>query len=190
MNKIYCFVDETGQDTVGKLFIVVIVVIRNLFIDEIRQGLSNIENITGKHKSKWGKTKHEIRSRYIKSTLKLIKKSGHVYYASFFQTKEYVALTAFALAQAISIHSDKLPTESTIIIDGLKSAEQTKVSKLMKIFNIKYAKIRGARDESEPVLRLADSIAGLVRDAEEKNDFFEKLLLSMKVHEVISEIQK
>ena len=190
MNKIYCFVDETGQDSAGKLFIVIIVVIKNLFIDEIREGLSEIEKVTGKRKSKWGKAKHEIRSRYIKSAIKLIKKSGHAYYASFFQTKEYVALTAFALAQAILMYSDKLPTESTIIIDGLKSAEQIKVSRLMKIFNIKYEKIRGARDESEPVLRLADSIAGLVRDAEEKNDFSQKLLLSMKSHEVISKIQK
>lgn len=190
MNKIYCFVDETGQDSAGKLFIVVIVVIRNSFVDETRQNLLSIEGITGKHKSKWGKVKHEIRSKYLKLAIKLIKKSGHVYYASFFQTKEYVALTAFALAQAILIFSDKLPTESTIVIDGLKSAEQSKVSRVMKIFNIKYAKIRGSRDESEPVLRLADSIAGLVRDAEEKNDISKKLLLTMKTHEIISEIQK
>ncbi|MDP1743334.1 MAG: DUF3800 domain-containing protein [Candidatus Amesbacteria bacterium] len=190
MNKIYCFVDETGQDTAGRLFIVVIIVIKNLFIDEIREGLSEIEKITGKHKSKWGKAKHEIRSRYIKSTIKLIKKSGHVYYASFFQTKEYVALTAFTLAQAILMYSDKLPMESTIIIDGLKSSEQEKVSRLMKIFNIKYAKIRGARDESEPVLRLADSIAGLVRDAEEKNDVSQKLLSLIKSYDVITKIQK
>lgn len=29
MKKLYCYVDETGQDTEGKLFIVVVIIVEN-----------------------------------------------------------------------------------------------------------------------------------------------------------------
>src|SRR3989339_82060 len=61
--KIYCYVDESGQDTKGELFIVAIVVVgrdRQLLRDYLR----NIEKLTNK-KRKWSKTSKKVKEEYL-----------------------------------------------------------------------------------------------------------------------------
>mgnify|MGYP001561723993 CR=1 FL=1 len=56
-NKLYCYVDENGQDTKGKIFIVSVVVTtkeRN----ELLILCEHLEKITGKRKDKWRQAKH------------------------------------------------------------------------------------------------------------------------------------
>lgn len=79
----------------------------------------------------------------------------------------FFALTASTLAQAILSYG-KDDTESSIIIDGLKKGEERKIMAVIKNFQIKYSKIKGLNDKSEPFLRLADAVAGLARDADEE----------------------
>ena len=55
IQKLYCYIDETGQDTLGELFIVAIVVTDERQ-RELEKSLEAIEASTGK-KTKWMKTR-------------------------------------------------------------------------------------------------------------------------------------
>lgn len=189
MNKIYCYADESGQDTGGKSFFVAVIIIQKDFQEEIIAKLLEAETISRKRKRKWGEINKEIRTVFLEKLAKIIKNKGHIYYAVFHQTKEFIALTAFTIAQSILIFGAK-DTESTIIIDGLKETEKGKILEIIKNFQIHYNKIRGLNDKSDPVLRLADSIAGLVRDVDEKQENAGKLLDSLAQRQIISQIQK
>ena len=50
--KLYCYVDETGQDTFGQLFLVS-VVITGSERDDLRRQLRKIEKESGKKQKKW-----------------------------------------------------------------------------------------------------------------------------------------
>lgn len=54
MQKLYCYVDESGQDTRGALFVVALVITGEAR-EQVRTALQQIEERTGKHK-KWKKT--------------------------------------------------------------------------------------------------------------------------------------
>lgn len=52
MPKFYCYVDETGQDTKGDLFIVTIVILE-MNRSEIQLYYEDLENQTGKGNKEW-----------------------------------------------------------------------------------------------------------------------------------------
>jgi hypothetical protein len=64
MQKLYCYVDETGQDTEGRLFVVAVVVI-GLEKDRLLQLCEDMESISGKGKFKWGKAGYRQRMVYL-----------------------------------------------------------------------------------------------------------------------------
>lgn len=167
VNKIYCYADESGQDTGGKSFFVAVVIINKEFQGKTSSDLIEIEKISKKGLQKWGRTPFQSREKYLLSVAKCIKNCGRIYYAIYHNTKEYIALTASTIAQAILSYS-KDDTESSIIIDGLKKGEERKIMTVIKNFRIKYSNIKGLNDRSEPFLRLADAVAGLARDADEE----------------------
>jgi hypothetical protein len=66
-HKLYCYVDETGQDTLGKMFIVSVVVTDGRR-DELERFIEKLEKDTGK-KTKWVKTKPSIQQAFIEGLL-------------------------------------------------------------------------------------------------------------------------
>jgi hypothetical protein len=68
MTKLYCYVDETGQDTQGALF-VVSVVLADQERDRALQLCEAIEQSSGKGRVKWIKTDYERRLSYIRQIL-------------------------------------------------------------------------------------------------------------------------
>jgi hypothetical protein len=190
MQRVYCFVDESGQDTLGKSFYIAVVIINNEFVEIVRSNLQMIEGLTGKGSSKWRKGNVNIRKEYLLKARELIRSKGKVYFSVFHNTKEYVSLTSVTLIQAISYYSDITEIEASIIIDGLNEREADKVLRLLKAIHIRYKKIRGMKDESEPILRFADSIAWLVRDADEGQEYAKDLVTGFKKKGVLFETKK
>lgn len=66
--KFYCYVDETGQDTRGELFIVTVVV-ADQERDQLRQACEEIERDSRKGRRKWVKTKYNRRLAYIQQVV-------------------------------------------------------------------------------------------------------------------------
>lgn len=63
--KLYCYVDENGQDTKGDIFIVSVVV-TGKERDELLTLCEEIEQKSGKGKFKWGKAERKLRLEFIK----------------------------------------------------------------------------------------------------------------------------
>lgn len=169
--KIYCYVDETGQDTCGKLFIVVSIVIEKEK-EILSEDLEKIEIQSGKYLRKWIKTDKIIREKYLNAVLSLNKIKNKVYFQMFKETKSYQDLMILVIAKSINRYVEQQEIrqyQATIIIDGLKKTETRKVSKALRDLGTKVHKVRGIKDESDPIIRLADALAGMVRKSKQNN---------------------
>lgn len=100
MQKLYCYVDETGQDTEGAMFLVSIVL-----TDAERERLARlfleIEEKSSKGLSKWHKTHLEAKIEYLRRIFSETAFSRSFFYAVYRNTKEYLDLTILATAKAI-----------------------------------------------------------------------------------------
>jgi len=94
VKKLYCYVDETGQDTQGKLFVVSVVVSSNER-DELLKLCEEIEKESGKGKFKWGKAEKKLRLDYLKRIFKTKIFKGKLRYSVFRDTKDYDYRSSF-----------------------------------------------------------------------------------------------
>ncbi|MEK9143342.1 MAG: DUF3800 domain-containing protein [Patescibacteria group bacterium] len=168
--KLYCFVDETGQDTKGTFFLVVVVLKDSKTLDQLEQRLIAAEEFSGKRKQKWNKSHHAAKQQYLNALTheKTLKES--IYYSQYRETKAYVLFTALTIAKAVLAQRNNDYTV-TVIIDGLNDKERDLVRTELKKLDIKYRKIRGMGDEQSAFLRLADAMAGFLRDSIEGESY-------------------
>lgn len=186
VDKLYCFVDETGQDTKGKYFLVAIVIQSKTNISSAEQKLLEAEKKSKKNKLKWTKTPFEARESYLNKLISIKELKGAIYYSSYQETKEYIHLTAHTIAKAI-LTKEKDDFKVTIIIDGLNKKETFAVSRELKKLKIRYERIRGMKDEQNVFLRLADAVAGFIRDFEEKQLYTKSLYRKLREADCIIE---
>lgn len=157
MQKLYCYVDETGQDTEGDFFLVVVLVTSKETTSQLEAQLEHIETQSGKRKLKWHKTRPERREAYLRRVAQLDALQESIFYGSFSDTTDYLTCTAEVLISSIQTKATP-PYQATIVIDALKDAEQTKIRQRMKQSRISYRSIRGLRDESSALIRLCDGV--------------------------------
>ncbi len=172
--KLYCYTDETGQDTARRFFLVSVVLIDSAKKDELEAQLEEIERKTGKNKKKWAKEELSIRIQYIKEIAKIKSLQYSLYYSVYFETKEYIHLTTLSIAKAV-LSKNMDDYAATIVIDGLTKKDTEKVKKDLKSLKIRYDAIRGMKDEQSAFLRLADGMAGFMRDYIEKKPYADEL---------------
>lgn len=161
--KLYCYVDETGQDTQGRFFLVAIVITgeeREHLIEE----LEKIEKETKKGISKWKKTSPERRAAYLEKILESSLFTNKITYASFSGRKDYQELTIIATSKAIISAAPLNNYEASVYVDGLSRTDRFVVGAGLRHRHVKVKRVRGLTDESNALIRLADAIAGFVRD--------------------------
>ncbi|MFA7209065.1 MAG: DUF3800 domain-containing protein [Parcubacteria group bacterium] len=186
--KLYAYVDESGQDTKGLIFVVSILVLENE-IGAVCDGLEKIEIKSGKKNTKWNKSHHEFRKAYIKGILKLEYLKGRIFFEIFSDTKKYIELTSFATAKAILKKSGKEDYKVTIFVDGFKKKEIEIFSRGLRDLKIRTRKIRGVKkDENNSFIRLVDAICGLVRDSEDGNEWAVKAMVKLIKGKCVSEL--
>jgi len=165
MQKLYCYVDETGQDTQGTIFIVSIVIVDEER-DELLKLCEQVEIISGKRKDKWGAAQHERRMRYLRHILADDRFIGKMRYSMFRHTREYDASTIEGIAKAVLWNNSAKNFTSLIYVDGLSKTKRRQYAVALRRYGIHTRKVMGvAKDESNALTRLADSIAGFVGDA-------------------------
>lgn len=166
--KLYCYVDETGQDTKGKLFLVAIV------LKEIGQ----LEILDMKLQ--------KIKRKYLEGLLQIKELKNSMFYSIYENTKEYTSLTSFTVAKAV-LSGNRENYTVTVIIDGLNDKERDVVRTGLKKLKIKYNKIRGMRDEQNIFLRLSDAMAGFLREVYEKHEYAVEFMKRFKDGKVVTE---
>lgn len=185
--KLYCYVDETGQDTQGKIFLVAVVLKEITNLESLELKLEKIELRTGKKQSKWKKTSKNIKKKYLAELLKIKELKNSVFYSIYEDIKEYSHLTSFTIAKAVLAKATKNYTV-TVIIDGLNDREREIVRSELKKLKIRYNKIRGLKDEQNIFLRLSDAMAGFLREVYEKEQYSLNFMRVFKVEGIVSEV--
>ncbi len=184
--KLYCFVDESGQDTKGELFLVAVILHDTKDFSELENKLESMEGKTGKNKLKWKKTSKDIKRRYLEELINIKELKGSIFYSTYNWTKEYSKLTSLTIAKAI-LAKNYTDYEVSIVIDGLNDKERDIVRSELKGLKIKYRKIRGMKDEQSVFLRLADTMAGFLRDATEKQAYTKTFMKNLLEKNIVKE---
>ena len=162
MQKLYCYVDESGQDTEGRLFLVSVVVLAQER-EELEKELTAIEEQSRKGLRKWFHTRKKTREAYISQVVASKLFQGNIFYAKYEESKTYFDLTILTTAKAIFQKAEE-PYEATVLVDGLKRAERHRFGAGLRRLNVRVRKVRGVRDQGDVFIRLADAVAGFVRD--------------------------
>lgn len=173
MQKLYCYVDESGQDTEGRMFIVSIVIVeenRELLLEK----LEAIEAQSRKGQRKWFHTNKERRERYIRLLLESKFLKDCISYSCFKDTKAYIDLTILTTAKAI-LNRAHGPYQATVWVDGLGTTERHRFAAGLRKLKVVTRKVSGVREQSDAFIRLADAIAGFVRDAIEGDPTMKEL---------------
>ena len=82
MQHLYCYVDETGQDTKGRIFLVAVVIAEGGARAELEGQLLAIEEESVKRRTKWQRATFERRLAYLQSILRLEGLQGGLFYAT------------------------------------------------------------------------------------------------------------
>lgn len=186
--RLYCYADETGPDTKGEFFLVSVVALEGELREAAEASLERIETRTKKYNRKWGGTKHDIRIDYLRDILQVKKLRGSLFYATYRGQTNYIPLIAQTIIRVILLKAYG-NYQATIIIDGINEAEQKLVSRLLKESHIRYKNVRGPKDESTALLRLADAMAGFLRDYHERKHYTDKLYRAFRRQEFLREMK-
>jgi len=172
--KIYCYVDESGQDSKGKFFIVSVVITKK-DQDHLSELLLSVEKKTGKTR-KWSRERKEINIQYLTEILKSKDFKNRIFYSLYKNTKSYKELTILTVASSINEVKQENNYKANVFIDGLVKPEINRVGTGLRQIGIKTEKIQGARDESNPFIRLADAVAGLIGRNQKGSDYTKTII--------------
>jgi len=90
-------------------------------------------------------------------------------------------------AKALYAQGAELP-QATVIVDGLSRPERPRFAAGLRKLRIHVHKVRGARDQSDELIRLADAIAGDVRDSLEGDAIMRPLFAQAERRGVVREV--
>lgn len=164
IKKLYCYVDESGQDTKGKIFIVSVVVMGNER-DELLRTCEEFEEKSGKGKVKWRKSSYKSRLDYISYIFSDKRFKARIRYEVFQNRKLYDSATIEGIAHAIKWHKPSEQFTTLVYVDGLAKAKRHDYGAMLRRLGIPNRKVQGvSKDENNALIRLADAVAGFIRD--------------------------
>jgi len=189
MHKLYCYVDETGQDTEGQLFLVSVVITEEER-DTLIEILETIEKASGKGKVKWIKAKDKARVAYIKAVLSEEKLKGSLHYGAHRNAKDYLPKTVLTTAKAVlSYPAAAEEYQVTVLVDGLPKAHVRWFGKELRHLGVRTRKVsRVRKEENDALMRLADAIAGFTRAAISGRTDLAQLLKKAKENGTVVEV--
>lgn len=162
-SNIHVFVDESGQDDTSPFFVVVAVVIRE-DPNDIRRQLTDIEREAKTGKRKWHKLQQERRMKYLSLVLNRKVAAGKTYVGTFQKPIPFF----FPLFEVIEKSIKNIAIKhyrATVYVDGIDRKKANELTNALRVRGISLGMVRSRRDESEPIIRLADMWAGCVRSA-------------------------
>lgn len=119
---LFCYVNETGQDTQGRLFIVAVVVTESER-DDLRQQCGAIELESGKGQRKWVKSKQARRLAYIRQVLDIPVLHGKLCFLASYDHVDYLGATVRAVTGSLRL-VESGEFQATVLIDGLQRSEE------------------------------------------------------------------
>jgi hypothetical protein len=184
--KLYAYVDESGQDTEGR-FYVVSVALFGTDRDTVLARLEALEDRSRKGRVKWRRARYAYRQAYIAGLLDMPLLAESIFVTTFRHARNYFELTVESTARAITAKTQGRPYRVTIFVDGLTRPEQATFTHRLRARGIARKKVRGVRDEqSNAGVRLADALCGLIRDADEGEPWALAILAQLRHRQVVT----
>ena len=186
--KLYAFVDETGQDTRSKHFIVVSVLSADT-VEELRASVIELESQSKVGRKKWHKLRSPEREAFLDLTLKHHPGLGHVFYGTFVKPLPFFLPMLETLVNAITaLAADDY--QAVVYVDGIDHKKSEELTNALRLKGVKVRHVRSARDESEPLIRLADRWAGCIREGIEGNKLNQRIVDAALAIDYLREIGK
>lgn len=157
MSKGYCFVDESGL-TNEPLFVVAVIVVPDA--DKARDAVLAIARATGK-RGKWAKTNRTTRAAYAERLIAAPELVGSMFCAVYDKPGDYLprllrgiaaVLKAQPAVDSFVVYIDALPV--TLLIEGKNNLRDQ---------GLRIDAVRTCTDDNEPLVMVADALAGLLR---------------------------
>lgn len=108
------------------------------------------------------------------------------------QLEDNDELTVFATSPALHLYrkANQLGEhyKVTIAVAGLSKSLARRYGHLCRLLGIKVRNVHGERTQSSPIIRLADTMAGLVREAIEGNNEYVLLKKQLRQKRLLTEI--
>lgn len=187
--RLYCYVDETGQDTKGNIFIVSVIISAESQ-EEMAEFIKEFEKSSGKSQFKWGRSVLKQRLEFINKIFSQGKTKLTVYYSVYKDTIDFKNSTVLTIAKSINALKDYKEHTFNIYVDGLSKKDERYYGSQLHHLGIHTKKVKGVKkDENNPMIRLADSACGFVRDViegstEESEKIFHKAVKDKVLVEV------
>jgi hypothetical protein len=161
--KLYCYVDETGQDTASEVFVVVAVVTEEQQ-DKLRDALLEIENDAGTGGRKWHKSRKARRLRYLGLVQERDIVPGGVFFGSYAKPLPYFFPFLEVIEGALKSKAERSYV-ARVFVDGIDRQKARELTNALRLREVSLELVKSRRDESEPLIRLADMWAGCIRAA-------------------------
>lgn len=158
--KLYCFVDETGQDAGSQLFIVAAVIAWD-DVPALRASLMELEKELKVGSKKWHKLRQQSRMEFMEAFLREKYPNLKIYFGHFKKPTLYYFPTLEVIEKALGSFSQ--PVQAVVSIDGLDAISAKKMTNALRSKHLQLKLVKGWRDESEVLIRLADRWAGCLR---------------------------
>jgi len=107
---------------------------------------------------------NERRLAYIRRVLVADFLRGRIRFAIYTDRIDYHLCTVTTIAAVITEEARGQPYEAAVFIDGLSRAEERRIGAGLHKGGIRVKKVRGIVDEADAMIRLADAVAGFVRN--------------------------
>lgn len=185
--KLYCYVDETGQDAGSEFFIVVTAAVKGS-PEAIANQLLEFEKQVKLGNIKWHKGEHERRIDFLDLFLNESISNPHIYFGRFKKPILYFFPMVETLEQTVKQYSTK-DTQVRIYVDGLDKIAAKKITNALRSTGLRVGLAKGARDESEPLIRLADRWAGCIRMSFLGNEDCKRLVKKAEKTGMLSDIK-
>lgn len=184
--NLYCFVDETGQDAGSAIFIVVAVIV-SADIETIRQQFLSLETGLKIGSKKWHKLRHQSRVEFINGCLRENQKGISIYFGRFQKPVPFFFPTLEVVQCALKKSSEN--QQVIVNIDGLDAISAKKMTNVLRTRHRRLKLVKGSKDESEVLIRLADRWAGALRLAfAEGSKEYKELVTRAVKKEILKEI--
>ena len=169
--KLYCYVDESGQHTGGLHFIVGVVTVQNEAHNDLLQTVADIEAETHKRK-KWGKTQEAVNLAYMRLVLAQPEFKRRLHFG-FFRDVEMTRQADLGMKAEVvaAIARTFDAARITVFLDGDQKRPAEVIGAMLKAMGVNVEKVRTIRrEETNAFARLADAICGLTRDAQTEGE--------------------
>lgn len=185
--KLYAYVDETGQDTEGHFFLVGVLVVGKTR-DNLADKLREIEISSRKRNAKWHKARPQYRMEYLEAVAGLKNLKGTLFFEAFSDPRKYVELSSFTTAKAILRRAGE-DYKVSVFVDGFNARERELFSRGLRELRVKTSKIRSVKkDENDEFIRLVDAICGVVRDALEGQVWAGDMVKKLMARKILTEL--